>query len=129
MTWQNRIVGHGDEDPEQLLANPENWRIHGQMQQQALSSVLEKVGLVQSIVVNRRSGFVVDGHLRVSLALRSGQTSVPVTYVDLSDEEERLILASLDPISAMAGADSEKASLEQPAEKSSGTHRGGTRGA
>ena len=106
--WQNRIVDHGEVDPADLLAHPENWRIHSQMQQQALSSVLEKVGLVQSIVVNRRSGFVIDGHLRISLALRSGQQVVPVTYVDLSDAEERLILASLDPIGAMAGTDDEK---------------------
>ena len=28
MHWQNRIIGHGDENPDQLLANPRNWRIH-----------------------------------------------------------------------------------------------------
>ena len=26
--WRNRIVGSGDEPPEQLLANPANWRLH-----------------------------------------------------------------------------------------------------
>jgi hypothetical protein len=40
---------------------------------------------VQSVVVNQRSGFVIDGHLRVTLAIRSGQAMVPVTYVDLSE--------------------------------------------
>src|SRR6266704_2927845 len=34
--WRNRIVGHGEEDPEQLLANPKNWRIHPKNQQDAL---------------------------------------------------------------------------------------------
>ena len=109
-SWQNRIVGHGEEAPDQLLANPRNWRIHSQAQQDALSSVLEHVGLVQSVVVNQRSGFVVDGHLRVALALRSEQATVPVTYVDLTDEEERVVLASLDSITAMAGTDEEKLS-------------------
>lgn len=106
--WQNRIVGHGEEPPDQLLANPRNWRLHSSEQQAALNGVLENVGLVQSIVVNRRSGFVVDGHLRIALALRSGQEAVPVTYVDLSAEEERVVLASLDPIAAMAVTDKEK---------------------
>jgi ParB-like chromosome segregation protein Spo0J len=106
--WQNRITGHGEESPDDLLANPLNWRIHPQAQQDALSTVLDSVGLVQSVVVNQRSGFVVDGHLRISLALRTGQTAVPVTYVDLTDDEERLILATLDPIGAMAAPDHEK---------------------
>jgi ParB-like chromosome segregation protein Spo0J len=108
MSWQNRIIGHGEESPDQLLANPSNWRIHPRAQQDALATVLDSVGLVQSVVVNRRSGFVVDGHLRVAMALRSEQASIPVTYVDLSDEEERLVLASLDSIGAMAVPDKEK---------------------
>lgn len=108
MTWDNRIIGHGEESPDDLLAHPNNWRIHPQAQQDALGTVLESVGLVQSVVVNQRSGFVVDGHLRIALAMRSGQKSIPVTYVDLSDAEERLVLASLDSIGAMAVPDAEK---------------------
>ena len=26
--WRNRIIGTGEEAPDQLLANPANWRIH-----------------------------------------------------------------------------------------------------
>jgi len=26
--WRNRITGSGEEAPDQLLANPANWRIH-----------------------------------------------------------------------------------------------------
>ncbi len=26
--WRSRIVGSGEEAPDQLLANPANWRIH-----------------------------------------------------------------------------------------------------
>ena len=33
--WRNRIVGHGEEAPDQLLANPKNWRIHPKAQQDA----------------------------------------------------------------------------------------------
>ena len=103
--WQNRIVGHGEEAPDQLLANPRNWRIHPQAQQDALAGVLDEVGWVQDVVVNRQTGYVVDGHLRVSLAISRGEPAVPVVYVDLSPEEERLVLATLDPLAAMAGTD------------------------
>ena len=104
-TWRNRIVGSGEEAPEQLLANPENWRIHPKAQQAALAGALDVVGWVAQVMVNRRTGYVVDGHARVALAISRNEPSVPVLYVDLSAEEEALVLASLDPISAMAGTD------------------------
>ena len=103
--WQNRIVGTGTEAPDQLLANPRNWRIHPQAQQEGLEAVLDRVGWVQNVVVNRRTGFMVDGHLRVTLAMRREEPEVPVVYVDLSPEEEDLILATFDPISSLAGTD------------------------
>jgi DNA modification methylase len=103
--WRNRIVAHGDEPPEQLLANPANWRLHPKEQQQALAGALSEVGWVAQVLVNRTTGHVVDGHLRVELAISRGEPSVPVAYVELSDEEERLVLASLDPLAAMATAE------------------------
>lgn len=106
--WRNRIVGHGEEAPDQLLANALNWRIHPKAQQDALSGVLDEVGWVQDIIVNSRTGNVVDGHLRASLAISKGEAAVPVVYVDLSEHEERLILATIDPLSAMAATDTEQ---------------------
>ena len=103
--WQNRITRYGEESPDQLLANPKNWRIHPQPQQDALAGILGDVGVVQNVIVNERSGFVVDGHLRVALAMRTGQPTIPVTYVDLDDAEEALILATIDPVAAMAATD------------------------
>jgi len=105
MTWKNRIIGEGDEAPDQLLANPKNARRHPQAQQQALADVLDEVGVVQRVIVNQRTGYVVDGHARIALALRQGQPTIPVVYVDLDEREEALILATLDPISAMATTD------------------------
>lgn len=106
--WRNRITGSGEEAPDQLLANPANWRIHPKAQQDAIAGALDAVGWVQQVLVNRRTGFVVDGHARVALALTRGEPSVPVLYVDLSPDEEALVLATLDPIGAMAGRDEEK---------------------
>ena len=41
--WRNRITGSGDEAPDQLLANPANWRIHPKAQQDALAGALDQV--------------------------------------------------------------------------------------
>ena len=103
--FKNRIVGSGEEKPDQLLANPKNWRIHPKHQEDGLASVLDSVGWVQSVTVNRTTGFVVDGHLRVSLAISRGEPTIPVSYVELSESEEALVLATLDPLSAMANSD------------------------
>jgi len=106
--WRNRITGSGEEAPDQLLANPGNWRLHPRNQQAALAGALDTVGWVQQVMVNQRTGFVVDGHARVALAISRNEPSVPVLYVDLSAEEEALVLATLDPIGAMATADEAK---------------------
>ena len=105
--WDNRIVETGEECPDQLLANPLNWRIHPEFQQKALKGVLDQVGWVQQVIVNQRTGHLIDGHLRVTLAMRHNIETIPVNYVDLSEEEERLILATLDPLSGLAVTDKE----------------------
>ncbi len=118
--WRSRIDGYGEEAGDQLLSNEANWRIHPRNQQDALSAIFRDVGVVQNIIVNKRSGpewpdgqrgveTVVDGHLRASLAISAGE-KLPITYVDLSPDEEATVLATLDPLSAMASAD--KAQLD-----------------
>ena len=107
MAWESRIVGHGEAAPSDLVGNPRNWRTHPQAQRDALAGVLDEVGWVQDVIVNKRTGYLVDGHARVAVAAQRGEDAVPVVYVDLSEDEERLILSTLDPLSAMAEADSE----------------------
>ncbi len=63
---------------------------------------------MQQVIVNRTTGHVVDGHARVEEALSRGEPAVPVLYVELTPDEETLVLATLDPIGAMAGRDDEK---------------------
>ncbi len=108
MEIRNRIVGYGDEPIDQIMFNPQNWRIHPKAQQDALEGVLAEVGWVQNVIVNKRTGHLVDGHLRVQLADKAGQQTIPVTYVDLSEAEEATVLATIDPIGAMAATDKEK---------------------
>lgn len=106
--WRSRIVGTGEEAPERLLPNPANWRLHPALQQRAMGAVLDEVGWVGQVIVNRTTGHLVDGHLRVSLALSRHEAAVPVVYVELNPQEEALVLASFDPISEMAIPDQEK---------------------
>ena len=107
-TWRNRILGSGEEAPDQLAANPRNWRTHPKAQRKALRGSLDMVGWVQQVIVNRRTGNVVDGHARIEEALSRNEPTIPVLYVDLSAEEEALVLATLDPIAAMAESDDER---------------------
>lgn len=100
--WEHRIVGTGEADPSELRAHPQNWRQHPLHQRQALRELLDRVGWVQQVVINKRTGNLVDGHLRVELATERGERSVPLLYVDLDPDEERLVLASLDPLGALA---------------------------
>lgn len=105
---KNRIVGSGEEQLDQIMFNPRNWRIHPLSQQDALKGVLEEVGWVQQVIVNKRTGNLIDGHLRCQLAAREGAQTIPVVYVDVSEDEEALVLATLDPIGAMAATDKQK---------------------
>ena len=89
----------------ELTAHPLNWRKHPKAQASALTGALREVGLVQSVIWNRRTKRLIDGHLRVELAMAAREATLPVTVVDLAEEEERTVLATLDPIGAMAIAD------------------------
>jgi len=106
--WKNRIIGHGDEPLDEILFNPANWRIHPKAQQEALEGVLSQVGFVQDVIINKQTGHLVDGHLRCQVAARNGEKTIPAVYVDLTPEEESLILATIDPLSAMAATDKQK---------------------
>jgi ParB-like chromosome segregation protein Spo0J len=103
--WRNRIVGHAEVEPQTLVANPQNWRLHPESQRRTLRAVLDSIGWVGQVIVNRVTGHIVDGHLRVEEAIARGEPTVPVELVELSLDEERQVLATLDPIGGLALAD------------------------
>lgn len=106
--WRNRISGEGEKKASEFKVNPKNWRTHPQNQRDALVGALNEVGWVQRVIVNRRTGYLLDGHERIEEALKNGDALVPYIEVDLDEDEEAYVLATLDPIGAMASADSEK---------------------
>lgn len=87
-----------------LLDNPKNWRLHPKEQQAALDAVLAEIGFAGAeLVFETPDGLMlIDGHDRKRSA---GDEIVPVLVTDLTQEEADLLLATYDPISAMARAD------------------------
>lgn len=102
---RNRIVGHDDVSPDDLLASPYNHRIHPLAQAKAMDAALDGLGWIGSVKVNRVTGHVVDGHLRIVRAMERGEATVPVEYLELTEEEERLAIATFDTIGGMAVID------------------------
>ena len=106
-SWQTRITGSGTLKVNQAKPHALNFRLHPPGQQQALATSLDTVGWVQQIVVNTTTGNLIDGHLRLELAgAQRGRAALPVRGTP--EDEEQLVLATLDPIAAMAAADAAK---------------------
>ena len=104
--WQSKIVGHGKVAASQLLANPFNHRRHPEKQRQVVAASIEELGFIKSVLVNRLTGHIVDGHERVMQALGVGEeTLVDIEYVELSPEDEKKALLLLDSSSELATVD------------------------
>jgi len=102
---KSRITGHGDVEVKDLLANPLNFRRHPGKQMDALRGSMKELGWLKTILINKTTGHILDGHARVEEAMRQGLKTIPATIVELTEAEERLALAVLDPITEMANHD------------------------
>ncbi|MEA3483457.1 MAG: hypothetical protein U9R65_16040, partial [Pseudomonadota bacterium] len=93
----------------ELLPNPKNWRTHPVAQQDALRGVLAEVGYADALIARETPEglMLVDGHLR---AETTPDADVPVLVLDIDAAEADLMLATLDPLAAMAGRDEERLS-------------------
>lgn len=92
----------------EIQPNPKNWRTHPQAQQDALRGVLAEVGIAGALIVRKlpAGGYMLlDGHMRADV---SPETKWPCLVLDVDDAEAAKLLATFDPISAMAEADSVK---------------------
>lgn len=92
----------------ELLPNPKNWRTHPESQRNALKGVLAEVGMADAVLARQLedgSLMLIDGHLRVET---TGDAKIPVLVLDVDEAEADKILATLDPLAAMAGTDKVK---------------------
>ncbi len=95
----------------ELRPNPKNWRTHPQEQQDALRGVLAEIGYADALIAREVEGGgleLIDGHLR---AETTPDEIVPVLVLDLTKKEADKLLATLDPLAAMAEANA--AALEK----------------
>lgn len=85
-----------------LRANPRNFRRHPTRQRQIMAKALEDLGYADALIARETEGGgleLLDGHLRAEI---TGEQEVPVLVLDVDEEEGRKILASLDPLAALA---------------------------
>lgn len=104
---QDRIIDFCRVKASDLVANPKNWRKHPEKQKRAMEGILAEVGYVDALLARKLpdgSLELIDGHLRQEV---SPDAEVPVLVVDLDEAEAAKVLATFDPISAMAEADDE----------------------
>jgi hypothetical protein len=93
----------------ELLDNEGNPRRHPQAQRDALRGVLEQVGIADALVAyhSQRNGgklTLIDGHLR----RHDFDLDWPTLVLDVTDEEADLLLATHDPLAALAEYDRPK---------------------
>ena len=104
MQIRDRIVELRRVRAKDLIPHPRNWRTHPKRQQEALRGILAEVGYADALLAREtQDGLqLIDGHLR---AETTPDQEVPVLVLDVTEEEANKLLASLDPMSAMAGKD------------------------
>jgi DNA modification methylase len=82
-----------------LRPDPANPRRISEDELDALERSLRQFGFVQPVLARREDRRVIGGHQRLVAARRLGLTSVPVTWLDVTVEQARLLGLALNKIS------------------------------
>lgn len=107
---RDRIVSFDRIPGRSLAPNPRNWREHPGPQKDALRAVMEEVGIAGVLLAyhserNQGKLTLIDGHLRQE---DYHNVDWPVVTLDVTDEEADLLLASHDPLAALAESNQNK---------------------
>ena len=115
MEFRDRIIELRRIPACDLKPHPLNWRTHPAAQTSALRDVLTEIGFAGAELAFPADGLgpdgnfddlmLIDGHARKDLA---GQSVIPVLVTDLTAAEALKLLATYDPLGAMATADAAK---------------------
>jgi DNA modification methylase len=82
-----------------LKPDPANPRRISDQELEALTRSIREFGLIDPIIVRKEDRTVIGGHQRLLAARRLGYKAVPVVFVDLSQEQARLLNIALNKIS------------------------------
>jgi DNA modification methylase len=105
---RNRVKELRNVRASELLDSPQNWRKHPKIQKNALQEILEEVGYAGALIARElpdKQLILIDGHLRKEV---TPDEIVPVLILDVNELEAKKLLATYDPISALAEMDIEK---------------------
>lgn len=104
MQVQDRIKAFKRVPARDLIPNPKNWRKHPEAQQNAMRSVLADIGFADAVLAREtpQGLMLIDGHLRAEIA---PDCQMPVLVLDVTELEADKILATHDPLAAMADVD------------------------
>ena len=86
-----------------LRPDPANPRRISEEELDALERSLRQFGFVQPVLARRDDQTVIGGHRRLVAARRLGLITVPVTWLDVSVEQARLLGLALNKISRELG--------------------------
>lgn len=70
----------------------------GDTQYEALKNSIERFGLVEPLIVNKRNNVLVGGHQRLNALLDAGETEAEVVLVDLDEQREKALNLALNKI-------------------------------
>src|ERR1700757_1642687 len=99
---RNRIKGHRRVRAGDLVPHEWNSRVHPELRRDALWALYEEVGFARSLLAYELPDGrlkLLDGHLRRDL---DPDMEVDVEVLDVTDEEARALLLSIDPLAALA---------------------------
>lgn len=99
---RNRIKGHRRVRAGELVPHELNFRLHPEQQRAALEALYQEVGFARSLLAYELPDGrlkLIDGHLRRDL---DPDMEVEVEVLDVSEDEARALLLSIDPLAALA---------------------------
>src|ERR1700693_3222534 len=99
---RNRIKCHRRVRAGDLVPHELNFRAHPDGQRAAIQAVYEEVGFARSLLAYELPDGrlkLIDGHLRRDI---DPDMEVEVEILDVTDEEARMLLLSIDPLAALA---------------------------
>src|SRR5947209_3474090 len=99
---RNRIKSHRRLRAGDLVPHEWNFRLHPDAQRDALQALYREVGFARSLLAYELADGrlkLIDGHLRRDL---DPDMEVDVEVLDVSDDEARALLLSIDPLAALA---------------------------
>src|SRR5438132_12067559 len=99
---RNRIKDHRRVRAGDLIPHELNFRLHPEHQKAALQALYAEVGFARSLLAYEMPDGrlkLIDGHLRRDL---DPDMEVDVEILDVTDEEARALLLSIDPLAALA---------------------------